>query len=208
MGLALPSRVRRVACAFLAMCRWAKSVTSENRADRAPERSVGSLARANAVARLEPEAPPGFLEGCLHLPAFAGVSRIARGSAPDRRRGRCTTAGPPGSRTLLAGRGSTPAGAKARRASPRAVPHRRVEERLNDELFSAIPTGHHDRVPTDGRIFDHHRKVRQSLPLEARRSAPPPTRLSEWGRLVEDVILQAQAGDEGDRVGEPSAAVQ
>src|SRR5215208_399093 len=84
----------------------------------------------------------------------------------------------------------------------RAVPHGRLGSDLDHALPAPIPVGDRDGLPNGGRIFGHHRKVGQPLALEAR---PPYLTWASWrGRFVKGGI-QAQAGDEDDRVGELAA---
>src|SRR5215210_8159828 len=85
------------------------------------------------------------------------------------------------------------------------VPDRRLGDDLYGALLFAIPVCDHDRLPAGGGISSDDREVRQALALE---SGPSYLAGIAWrGRFVEGGI-QAQAGDEGDRLGESAAAIE
>src|SRR5215210_1191503 len=87
----------------------------------------------------------------------------------------------------------------------RGVPHGRLGSYLDRAIPAPIPVGDLGRLPDGVRIFGHHRQVGQPFTLYAR---PPYLMGASWrSRLVEGTI-QAQAGNEGDRIGELAAALE
>src|SRR5215212_3691218 len=87
----------------------------------------------------------------------------------------------------------------------RAVPDSGIRDYLYQTLFFAVPVAHRDCPPDSGRIFGNDREVRQPLAFEARSSHL--AGVAWWSRFVKSSI-QAQAGNEGDRVSQTSAAVE
>jgi hypothetical protein len=68
-------------------------------------------------------------------------------------------------------------------------------------LSATVPAGDRDRFPLSVGILSHNAEVRNPLAFEAR--SPYLTGTTWWGWLVEGGV-QAQASDEGNRIGEPS----
>jgi hypothetical protein len=87
----------------------------------------------------------------------------------------------------------------------RAVPDSRVRDSLYGALLPAVPVGHRDGPPQRAGIFGYNREVGQPLAFEARSSHL--MRAPWWGRFVKGGI-QAQAGDEGDRMAQLAAALE
>src|SRR3954469_8205010 len=87
----------------------------------------------------------------------------------------------------------------------RAVPNRPRRNHLHNALLCAVPVSHRDGPPGGGGVLGYDRKVGQTLALEARSSYL--VRLPRRGRSVEGSV-QPEAGDEGDRIGEPPAAIE
>src|SRR5215210_6934340 len=87
----------------------------------------------------------------------------------------------------------------------RGVPHGRLGRDLDHGLPAPVPAGDRGRLPKGGGAFGYLRKVGQAFSLEAR---PPYLARASWrSRFVEGGI-QAQTGDEGDRVREAPAALE
>src|SRR3712207_8097631 len=85
------------------------------------------------------------------------------------------------------------------------MPDGSVRDHLHRAFCAAVPAAYRDGPPDGRRIFRDLREVRQPLTLQARSSYL--TEGSWRGWFVEGRI-QTQAGDEGDRVGEASTAVE
>src|SRR5829696_855921 len=176
-----------------AICRWAQSVTREKRPNSAgvPSQTIASLS-------LEPQALAHLLEGCLHLPApykprDDPLGLRAEIGAKERLSPKLFT------------RITDQEPTQGHGGQARGVPEGGVRDHLDTTPFSTIPLGNYHGPPLRTRIFGHYGKVWQTLALE-----PRPSHLmgASWrGRLVESRI-QPQATDEGDRVGEASAALE
>src|SRR5215210_1681307 len=86
----------------------------------------------------------------------------------------------------------------------RAVPDGGIRDDLNRTFCATIPVGYRDRRPESGGIFGNYREVGQTLTFEAGPSYL--LGVVSWSRLVESSV-QAQAGNEGDRISQLAAAV-
>src|SRR5215211_2124284 len=80
-----------------------------------------------------------------------------------------------------------------------------IFRRRSSEYAFTVAVGDRGGLPNGVGVFDHRRRVRQALALEARSSYL--ARFARRGRLVERGV-QPKTGDEGDRVGELAAAVE
>src|SRR4029450_12460257 len=86
-----------------------------------------------------------------------------------------------------------------------AVPDCRLTNDLYSALLFAIPVCHHDRLPHRGGVFSDNREVRQALTLK---SGPSYLAGIAWRGWFVEGSIQAQAGDEGNRLGESAAAIE
>src|SRR5215208_4802757 len=81
--------------------------------------------------------------------------------------------------------------------------------RLGDDLYStllfATPVCNHDRLPAGRGVFSDNGEVGQTLSLE---SGPSYLSAMAWRGWFVEGSIQAQAGDEGDRLGESAAAIE
>src|SRR5215208_4443177 len=148
--------------------------------------------------RLESQVPAHLLEGHLQLPAHhkptEDLLRISVEVGTQEGLGfepsfRITDQDP------AHGHGEQPSG----------VPNGRLGSDLDHALSAPVPVSDLGWLPNGGRVLGHLGKVGQPLTLYAR---PPYLMRASWRSRFIEGSIQAQAGYEGDRIGELVALVE
>src|SRR5215207_8152500 len=166
---------------------------SQQRRSGPLDRSLGPM-----PLRLQSQALAYFLEGRLHLPASDEPGndplRLGTKIGAEERLGPELCSGVSDEHPTQRHGGQA-----------RAVPNSGIGDHLYRTLPFAVPVAHRDGPPDGGRVFGNDREVRQPLTFEARSSHL--AGVAWWSRFVKSGI-QAQAGNQGDRVSQALAAVE